>query len=85
MKTIKMIVKRWVKIVKMITLEITYDNETQQKELLKKIITNIETTLEDNKIICAFRKESQYDYYFSDLEKDAQEQLQLKIKQRKDK
>ena len=85
MKTIKMIVKRWVKIVKMITLEITYDNETQQKELLKKIITNIETTLEDNKIICVFSKESQYDYYCSDLEKDAQEQLQLKIKQRKDK
>ena len=80
-----MIVKRWVKIVKMITLEITYDNETQQKELLKKIITNIETTLEDNKIICVFSKESQYDYYCSDLEKDAQEQLQLKIKQRKDK
>ena len=80
-----MIVKRWVKIVKMITLEITYDNETQQKELLKKIITNIETTLEDNEIICVFNKESQYDYYCSDLEKDAQEQLQLKIKQRKDK
>ena len=80
-----MIVKRWVKIVKMITLEITYDNETQQKELLKKIITSIETTLEDNKIICAFSKESQYDYYCSDLEKGAQEQLQLKIKQRKDK
>ena len=80
-----MIVKRWVKIVKMITLEITYDNETQQKELLKKIITNIETTLEDNKIICVFSKESQYDYYYYDLEKDAQEQLQLKIKQRKDK
>ena len=85
MKTIKMIVKRWVKIVKMITLEITYDNETQQKELLKKIITNIETTLDDNEIICVFRKESQYDYYCSDLEKDSQEQLQLKIKQRKDK
>lgn len=69
----------------MITLEITYDNETHQKELLKKIITNIETILEDNEIICAFNKESQYDYYCSDLEKDVQEQLQLKIKQRKDK
>lgn len=69
----------------MITLEITYDNETQQKELLRKIIANIETTLEDNKIICAFNKETQYDYYYSDLEKDAQEQLQLKIKQREDK
>lgn len=68
----------------MITLEITYDNETQQKELLRKIIANIETTLEDNKIICAFNKETQYDYYYSDLEKDAQEQLQLKIKQRED-
>lgn len=67
----------------MITLEITYDNETHQKELLKKIITNIATTLEDNEIICAFNKETQYDYYYSDLEKDSKEQLQLKIKQRK--